>query len=404
MADITAIATTTSQSRVMRSLVFVSDTVGYLFYVQVTSGDLFYTKTTNGGLTWGTGVLIKAGTGAAMDVWYDQWTPGDTGRSIHIWIMDGAIDDILYYRLNTANDVMSTVVTVFAGLSVAAARGIFVSGTKTRGGNLFCVFDMDTFLETGTYKSTDNGATWTLLTNALEATIDQCRAFPANAADPNDVWLLYQDASTDELTIKTYDDSAGTYSESAALTMVENTTDQTGQYGFDGSIRHSDGHLIFAFVNAYDSATGDFLVYDWDGTTATALTALTTDIDDIYYPSVFLNQDQPDWIYVAYLGLTDGLEALATGVGAYYALSKDRGVSWTKDIAYSTSVTDYRQTWTPLNGERFIVAWMDISAVTIVTNQDNSKEFGFTKLNNYQAARAVGQNNTGIISANGGRG
>ena len=405
MADITVQSSTTSQSRVMHSLVFVSQTVGYLFYVQVTSGDFYYTKTTNGGLTWGTGVLILAGTGASMDVWYDQWTPGDTGRNIHIWIMDGAIDDILYYRLNTTNDVMSSVVTVFAGGSVVAARGIFVTGTKTRGGNLFCVFDLDAFAETGSYKSTDNGATWSALTNGLEATLDQCRAFPANAADPNDVWLLYQDADTDELTIKTYDDSAGTYSESAALTMTENITDQTGQYGFDGSIRHSDGHLIFAYMDAYDAAgASDFKVYDWDGTTATALTDIATNVDDIYYPSVFLNQDQPDWIYVAYLGLTSGAEVLATGVGCYYALSKDRGVSWTKDIAYSTSVTDYRQTWTPLNGERFTVAWMDISAVSVVTNQDNSKEFGFTPLNNYQATRAVGQNNTGIISVNGGRG
>lgn len=405
MADITGPTVIAGNSRNMRSLVFVSDTVGYFFYSETTSSDLLYTKTTNGGLTWGAGVSILAGTIASLDVWYDQWTPGDTGRNIHIWVMDAALDDILYYRLNTTNDVVSSVVTIFAGATVVAGRGIFVTGTKTRGGNLFCVFNMDAFAETGTYKSTDNGATWSLLTNALEANLDQCRAFPANVADPNDVWLLYDDDSVAELTLKEYDDSAGTYSESAPLTFNNQATDATGQYGFDGSIRHSDGHLIASYMDAYDAAgASDFKVYDINGTgSLTALTDIATNVDSIYYPSVFLNQDQPDWIYVAYLGVTAGTSTLGSSVPVLYALSKDRGVSWTKDIAYSTSTTDYRQTWTPLNGERFTVAWMDISALTIVTNHDNSKEFGYTKLINYQATRAVGQNNTGIISV-GGRG
>jgi hypothetical protein len=198
------------------------------------------------------------------------------------------------------------------------------------------------------------------------------------------MWLLYDDDSATQLTVKTYDDSANSLSESAALTFDNNATDFTGQYGFSGSIRHSDGHLIFAFFNAYDAAGEDFLCYDWDGTTATALTALTTDIDDMYYPSVYLNQDQPDWIYIAYVGKSDGSETIGTTAGVYYALSKDRGLTWTKDIAYSTSVTDYRQTWAPLNGERFMVVFTKISALSLNTNQDNSKEFGFTPLNNYQ--------------------
>lgn len=386
-------------ARQMRSVVFVSKDIGYLFYTNDLA-DIGYVKTTNGGLTWGSFVTINVNA-IAFDCWYDQWTPGDTGRDIHMWYFGTAADNVIYNRLNTANGVLAGEVVVFAGATAAGGRGTFVSGAKMRGGNLLVAFDLDAGVEHGTYRSIDNGVTWTARTDLIEATIDQCFVFPANAADPNDGWFLYQDASTDELTIKTHDDSANTNSESAALTMVEEGTDATGQYGFSGSIRHSDGHLIFAFFNAYDSATGDFLVYDWDGTTATALTAITTDIDDMYYPSVYLNQDQPDYIYIGYVGKSDGLEALTTGVGVYYALSKDRGVTWTKDIAYSTSVTDYRQSWAPLNGERFSMFWADISALSVVTNQGNSKEFGFTPLNNYQAPRAVGQNNTDIISVSG---
>lgn len=399
MADVVVeAAMLNAQARGPRALVFVNSEVGYMFGING-DADLDYMKTTNGGATWGTAVDIFTGTVSAFDVWYDQWTPGDTGRNIHIAYIEDGTDDVAYVRFNTTNDAQDVEVDIIALTSTVPARGVFCSITKARGGNLLCAFDIDAGAEKGMYKSTDSGATWSAMTDPIEATLDQCMLFPANAADPNDIWLLYDDDSTTELTIKTYDDSGNSFAESAALTFDNNATDLTGQYGFSGSIRHSDGHLIFAFFNAYDAAGEDFLCYDWDGTTATALTALTTDIDDMYYPSVYLNEDQPDYIYIAYVGKSDGSEALATGVGIYYALSKDRGLTWTKDIAYSeTAATDFRQCWTPNNGERFYVVWTDISALSLNGNHVNSKGFGFTPLNNYQFPRVTGYNNTGIIS------
>ena len=41
---------------------------------------------------------------------------------------------------------------------------------------------------------------------------------------------------------------------------------------------------------------------------------------------------------------------------------------------------------------------MDISSLALLTNNDNSKEFGFSQFNNYQFAGARGVGNTGIIS------
>lgn len=391
------------QARGMRALVFVNQDIGYMFGINGDS-DLDYMKTTNGGVTWGAAVDVFTGSVDSFDVWYDQWTPGNTGRIIHIAFTENGSDDVSYFAFNTTNDTKTSIVDVLAGSSAVAGRGTFTTITKTRGGNLYVGFNMDAFAEHGLYRSTNNGVTWSVMTDPLEANLDQYMLHPANAADPNDMWLLYDDNSTTELTIKTFDDSANSFAESGALTFDNNATDLVGQYGFAGSIRHSDGHLIFAFMNAYDAAGEDFLCYDWDGTTATALTALTTDIDDMYYPSVYLNQDQPDYIYIAYVGKSDGSEALATGVGVYYALSKDRGLTWTKDIAYSTSVTDYRQSWAPLNGERFMVVWTDISALSLHTNNDNSKEFGFTPFNNYMGVKATGQDNAEIISVNGGKG
>lgn len=400
MADINIDAAAVALTRRgMRAMVFVSKDIGYFFFID---GDnaFKYVKTTNGGLTWGAVVAISgADTIVAFDVWYDQWTPGDTGRMIHIWYFGiTATDDIIYRNLNTANDSLLAAVAVFAGASAVAGRGTFVSGTKARGGNLFCNFNIDAFAETGLYRSVDNGATWGVRTNPLEANLDQSQLFPANAADLQDIWMVYDDDSTAELTIKTHDDSANTNSESGVLSFNNQATDLTGQYGFAGSIRHQGGHLIIAHYPTYDSALTGFSVTTWDGTTLTSLTAISEALDDSYYPSVFLNQDQPDWIYVAYLGKSDGTEVLGSTVGVYYALSKNRGLTWTVDIPYSTSVTDYIASWTPLNGERFMVAFQDISSLAILTNQDNSKEFGFTPLNNFQSVTATGQNNTGIIS------
>jgi len=386
-------------ARGMNSVVFVTAEVGYVFGINGDS-DLDYMKTTNGGLTWSAAVDVFTGSVDSFGLWYDQWTPGDTGRIIHIAFTENGTDDVSYFAFNTTNDTKTTIVDVFAGATATLGRGVFTSITKTRGGYLYVAYVILSGTTSGLYRSTDNGATWGVRTNPIEAALDQCMLFPANAADANDIWMLYDDDSAAELTVKTHDDSANTNSESSALSFNNNATDLVGQYGFAGSIRHSDGNLIFAYMSTYDAAGGsttNFNVYRWDGTTLTALTAIASAVDHIYYPGVYLNQDQPDWIYVAYLGVSAGTSTLTTSMPVVYALSKDRGVSWTKDIAYSTSTTDYRQCWVPLNGERFMVVWTDISALSLNTNQDNSKEFGFAGMNNYKRAKATGQN-PGILS------
>jgi hypothetical protein len=365
-----------STARGMRAMVWTSTTKGYFFFIDA-DADFFVSRTTDGGQTWGSAIEIDTDTtitALTFDVWYDQWTPGDTGTKIHIWWVQIDVDDILYRNLDTSSDTLSSQTTPFAGGTAAASRSNFVSGTKARGGNLYVVGTIDAAAECSFARSTDGGATWGARTSPLETCADQGLLFPGNETDTQDIWMLYDDVSADQLSLKTHDDSANSNSESATLiSFVENTTDLTGAYGFSGSIRHSDNHLIAAIENSYDLSTSDFVVYDINGTgSVTQKTDISTNIDDQYYPSVFIDKGSNS-IYVAYIGKRDGTDTLATTAGVYYTKSTNGGTSWTSgDTAYSETSADWAQAWAPLSGPRFSVAWRDISDQRLLTNYNNS--------------------------------
>jgi len=381
-ADVTVdAAAILGTSRGMRNTVFTTTLIGYHFFVDADS-DLKYYKTTDGGASWG-GLTVVKGTETitGFDVWFDKWTPGDTGNKIHIWYVGTGASDIVYESLDTANtDTQSSEVIAFNGASSVAGRGVFVSGAKMRGGNLYVAFDIDAGAEKGVRRSTDSGANWTIryttgtTDTIVEATIDQGLLFPGNEADNQDLWILYQDASANALTLKMHDDSANTTSESATIvTLVENVTDGTGQYGFSGSILHSNGHLYVVTESSYDLATSDMQTWDINGTgSITQKTAISTDKDDQYYPQMYIDQSSSE-IRVAYIGKRDGTDTLGTTNGVYYTTSTDGMANWSAgDSAYSATSSDWRNLWVPLMGPRFIAFWRDISSQAIMTNYDNS--------------------------------
>ncbi len=116
--------------------VFTSDQNGYKFYRDA-SGECVYSKTTDGGATWG-GAVIVDDRGADTDclsiaVWYDKWTPGDTGTNIHIATMDTASDTIWYNALDTSSDTRLTGSTAIdAGTNAGYTAG---SATLSAGAN-----------------------------------------------------------------------------------------------------------------------------------------------------------------------------------------------------------------------------------------------------------------------------
>lgn len=362
----------------MRTMVFTSDLIGYMFYADTGKG-LAYSKTTDGGATWGTSVQVSTATTSilAFDVWFDQWTPGDSGTLIHCTWFEATLDDLFWRTVNTSGDGLGTQRVVFAGSTFVAGRGIFASVTKTISGYLYVAYDGDAGVEKGLFRSTDSGTSWSasLSSTFIEATIDQCWLFPAsNTGDNNDCWAIYHDASADALTLKMWDSSAGSATESATIAaVIENVTNLLGQYPISATVRHSDGHLLISVLTDRDTATADHLVYDVNGTgSITALTAITTDIDDHYHSQIFIDNDTSD-IYVAYRGKRDGSEVIDTTSKVYYTKSTDDGTSWSAgDTAYQEGATDTGvQIYAPLMGNRFFVAWRGVGT-TIVGNFVNS--------------------------------
>ena len=377
MADVSidgSISTNTAHG--LRSVVFTSASVGYWFYID-SDGTFGYSKTTDGGATWGAQVEIaSATTHLAYDVWFDQWTPGDSGTLIHLWYFDSTNADVKWRSLDTASDTLGTEQTVFAGASTQNYGGTFVSGTKSRSGYLYAAFDIDFADERGLYGSTDGGASWGSQLDATfveaAATNDIAVLFPATGTgDNNDIWAIYLDSSTNGITLKLWDSSAGSTTESSAIMgLTDLITNLTGQHGFSASVRHSDGHLILAGVSGYDG--GNHRVFDITSHSSfTELTDIEVTTDDHYHPAVFIDQLTND-IYVAFNGARDGSEVIGSSTKVYYTKSTDDGTTWSAgSTAYMEgAAAAVVQVWAPLMGSRFYVGWRIGS--TLVGNYVNS--------------------------------
>jgi hypothetical protein len=384
MADVSIDATvSTSTARGMRSVVFTTPLIGYWFYID-SNGAFVYSKTTDGGATWGAAVTINSNTDiVSFDVWFDQWTPGDNGTLIHTWyfsVTGTNPDTVLWRTLDTSSDTLGTQRSAFVGASAVAGRGAFCSGTKTKSGYLYVAFDIDAGAEKGLVRSTDGGATWSTNLSAtfILASGDICLCFPGNldgsTGDDNDLYTVYHNATADDLTERGWDSSAASIATPGSAldtNTIENTTDLTGQRGYDAAIRHSDGHIIVVSFTERDTITADCKVWDVIVIGArTAKTNITTDIDDIYYPVVFIDQNT-NRIYVAYNGKKDGSEVLGTTTKIYYVYSDDGGTTWSAEQPYQEGATAAAfQVWAPLSGPRFYVGWR--VGTTLVGNAVNS--------------------------------
>lgn len=374
MADLTLVSAAAShQARVQRGLVWVSASVGYFFFIDG-DNDFKYLKTTNGGSSWGSAVTIYTGTVFAAAIWFDQWTPGDSGTVIHCAYIEDDTDDCRYRALETATDSLGTETVIFAGTSAATGSFCNVSIAKMRGGNLCAAGTIDNATERFGRKSSNAGTSWSDMSGIPHNELGTYCVMPGNLADANDCFVFFHGHIDNTISLKTYDDSANsTLSDTTIVSdIIESGTDTTLQFPFSMTLRHSDQHCLLVYCTHRDNASGDVRVVDiTDSSTFSYLTNIQDNVDDLYFPSIYI--DPAGVIYVGYIGKRDGSETLDTSTGVYSVKSTDSGSTWSAgDTAYSAGVSDWRQTYCAPMGARFYVAWRDISSADILANADNS--------------------------------
>ncbi len=325
--------------------VFISQTTGYAFYRDST-GACVYSKTTDGGATWGTAVTVDSQTDCInIAVWYDQWTPGDSGTRIHIATIDSGSDDIWYRSFNTANDTFDN--TIFNISDNAAYGGTLVAGTnyvsitKSTTGVLYAVTleGGDSIVMQCTANCTTD-ANWSENSPAFTLGDDPSILLPqANGA----VMLLQWDISADDLQHKIFN---GTSWDANWTTIEANAADNTtydASFGavidpstFDVYLVSADDHITLG--NDDDIRVWRYSAGTWSARTDVVTNSVCAGVSNCGITGAKIARDpNTGYLYVLYTARsTPGTSATTN---AYWKYSTDNGSTWSAEFGpvYSTN-------------------------------------------------------------------
>ena len=339
-----------------------------------------YRKLSGG--SWGNRVSVDAEV-SAFDTYYDKWTKNVTTTKWLILHNETDIHDALFNALDVSDDSLDGPQTVLAGTSFSSTASFDLSVysvVRAEGGNIYAWVDGDGGTEIGFLRSVDDGANWTARTTTglFETSSDRILLLPGNETDTDDIYALYYDESAGELTLKVYDNSGNSWSESSAVLSGLSTSIDSRIFPFAAAQRHSDGHIIGVVMTEEDAATTDLKVVDiTNASTFSTLTDVITNVDDWGYPSILINQQNDD-LYVVYLGSDAGDEALGSSVLSYYQVSTNGGSTWGGEQAMGVTSDDLRSVSAGVSinddGGNFIPIWFNDDFNDTLCNLDNDIE------------------------------
>jgi hypothetical protein len=372
--DANAQATISSHTQSGSQTVFTSDQVGYKFFVDA-PGYCVYRKTINGGTSWSATTSVNAQIDCiAIEVWYDQWTPGmaAASTSIHIVTMDSGNDDIWYNRLNTTNDTLllasTSVVSMLTGsgqgASSLAATENHTSVTRGTDGTLYSLINdgsggNDSFVIECTV-SCQTAANWTeVLPMPLDVASDKNILLPMLSGN---IMLINRDISADDMRYKIWNNTTW----SAAWTAIDANAPENVTYdvGFAASVSStSPTTTLFMAYTAFNNTLGTddqirtakFTGNAW-ATSSNVISGSTT----LGITNVALGLDAAnDDVYVLY----SGRNAVATPASAqiYWSTATSSMKNW------STVVGPINTTPDDMNGvdlnlvsdQRIFGSWFD---------------------------------------------
>jgi len=351
--------------------IWTSTLVGYMFYGTAIVGNswdkVVYRKTTDSGQTWGAAVTIFDGTsggglgvGYCLSVWYDRWTPGDSGNLVYIIAgTDTGTGNghILFRTLDLSNDTLSVVVIAASPGEPLAFSGSSVI-VKARNGNLY-LGGTNGQSVIGFYRSVDGGATWTARSAGpftfVGDFVEAVNLHPGLETDTADVWLTYFVRASKVYRLYVYDNSADSWS-SVDIRTTPSFTAATA-----ACTRLSDGH---ALLMTYDSP-GDPRFFDIASSASiTEKTSPMTGSSESAFSLMVSELDSAIWF------------AYVRSNVVYYRKSTDGGTTWGAELPMSQDAhVQVVQTWQspalPASGRLYVV-WIDNSAKDMFSNYANS--------------------------------
>lgn len=357
--------------------VFVSDDVGYRFFVD-SAIECSYVKTTDGGASWG-GQQKVDDQGAATDcvnisVWYDRWTPGDTGDYIHIVTMDTGSDDLFYNRLDTTDDSLlagSTAVlfSTAAGYPTVTidAGANYPSIAKSTDGVLYVSIDEATVNGSWVFRCSTTCGTASNWTEAGTSPQDDVNDWSTLVPLLNgNMMLINRDISADDIRSRVW--SATSSSWSAGWVIVDGAAIENGTYDIQMSaVTSEDGDVYLAYMTDTTTlGTNDDLQTarystTWSSSTADIVTNSSRGLTQV---AIGLDANTDD-VYVAYSARLTANQGDTANV--YWHLSTDNMSSWgveqgpinaSNGNLYGIDINNY-------SNERVYVSWADMTGGTI---------------------------------------
>ena len=376
-AVVTIDTTTSSDARSNNNTgaqtVFVSDQVGYTFYRDST-GQCVYSKTTDAGGSWGSSVLVDSQTDCVrILVWYDRWTPGNTGDAIHVMTIDTSEDDLFYNRLDTTNDTLQ-----LGAAPVNASSNSGQSPTLSSSVNLHTMTvatDGTVYAAINDNPVGSNSVSYAVSCSSsceLETSWTEVGVNPFdNRSDYNilmplaggDVLVINRDVSANVIRSKTWNGSAW----SAAWTVINTNVTESSEYdgAMSATIDQSTGHVYLAYAtdnSSLDDDDDDIQTAVYDGSAWTNMTNVFTDIAGrgLLDVSIAIDQNNGD-VYVAYTIQDTG--GVNNSANIYYRESTDGMTTWGSEVGpiNATAGNIRKPALDPSNFERLYVTWFESS-------------------------------------------
>ncbi len=339
------------------NVVFISDQVGYAFFVDDVADNVAYKKTADGGASWGSAVALSGDMGtdknwANLAVWYDQWTPGDSGTKIHIAAAEVATDDIWYNWLDTNGDTMRLdSIEVFLQTTYTVASDGGPSITKSTDGYLFVIGFGD-----GTgyiYKSTNSGDNWTdtaITTDEIDDA-DNAVLLPLSGGD---VLLIRFDWTADYVYSKVYDEATDGW-DTGWTTIAYWVHIGACLTPYGATLNKSTGDIYLAGNTKADDTTGILKAYKYSAGSWSTVGTIVSAGTEIFQVTLAIDENTGD-LYAAYTK-----KVASNQMSVHYKKSIDGGATWgTESPQINTSNLKYKYIRTNfMSSERIYTVWYD---------------------------------------------